>query len=81
MEYEHISIPADKVLIDPEGCKAPLCNDCHNPDCTNPIKEMTVSVFGINKKYRFWVDRNVVRQVVSCRGYIGDQHVVDAPSD
>jgi len=76
MEYEHISLSAAKLLIDPTGCKPPLCNDCRTPDCTNPIREMVVSVFGVNQTYRLWIDRNVVRQVVSCQGYMGDQHVM-----
>lgn len=81
MEYECISLSAEKLLIDPAGNRPPLCNDCLAPDCTNPIKEVSVSVFGIIQKYRLWVDRNIVRQVVSCKGYLGEEHVnVGIPS-
>ena len=49
----------------------PLCNGCQAPDCTNPIRERVVSVVGIPTKMRLFVVGNVVRQVVSCTGYVG----------
>lgn len=71
MDYECHVIPADKLLINPIGVQEPLCNDCRAPDCSNPIREKTVSVAGINKKMRFWIVNNQVRMVVACKGYIG----------
>ena len=70
MDYDCHVVPADKMLMDPTGVKEPLCNDCKTPDCTNPIKDKMVSIFGQNKKYRLWIINNQCRQVISCRGYI-----------
>ncbi len=75
MDYDCHVVPADKLLTHPQGVSEPLCNDCRTPDCTNPIRDKTVSVFGINKTMRLWVVNNQFRQVVACKGYIGDQHV------
>ena len=80
MEYEVKLAPLDKSATTPHGFFEPLCNVCASPDCTNPIREMTVSVVGIPKKQRVYVVNNtVVRQVVECKGYIGDviQKMVD----
>ena len=75
MDYECVLFSADKLLFGPGGDKPPLCNDCKAIDCSNPIKEVSVSIMGIEHKYRFWVVNNVVKQVIACQGYIGDQHV------
>lgn len=73
MEYEVKLAPLDKSAVTPEGFFEPLCNSCTAPDCTNPIREMTVAVMGIPKKQRVYVvNETVVRQVAGCKGYIGD---------
>jgi hypothetical protein len=74
MEYEVKLAPMDKSATTPRGLFEPLCNNCVSPDCTNPIKEVEVSVIGILKKQRVYVvNQTVVRQVVSCKGYMGDE--------
>jgi len=73
MEYEVQLSPMNKSVVTPQGFLEPLCTKCTSPDCTNPIKELTLSVAGIIKKQRLWVEREgIVRQVISCKGYIGD---------
>lgn len=73
MEYEVKLAPLDKSVATPQGFFEPLCNSCSAPDCTNPIRETTVAVIGILKKHRVYVvNEKVVRQVVACKGYIGD---------
>lgn len=73
MEYEVKLAPLDKSVATPQGLFEPLCNGCSAPDCTNPIRVRTVSVVGILKKHRVYiVNEAVVRQVVACKGYIGD---------
>lgn len=73
MEYEVKLAPLDKIATTPQGIFEPLCNNCTAPDCTNPIREVTVSVIGIPKKHRVYVvNETVMRQVVGCKGYIGD---------
>lgn len=73
MEYEVTLAPVDKSVTTPQGYFEPLCNTCTAPDCTNPIREMTVSVVGVPKKHRVYViNESSIKQVVSCKGYIGD---------
>lgn len=84
MEYEVKLAPVDKAATTPHGFFEPLCNTCTAPDCTNPIREMIVSVVGIQKKHRVYVvNQTVVRQVVGCKGYIGDavQTMGNQPKD
>jgi len=70
MNYECQAVPLDKTIINANGHIKPLCTTCLAPDCTNPIKECTISVFGVPQKHRLWVINNTFRQVVSCIGYI-----------
>lgn len=73
MEYELKLAPLDKAAITPQGFFEPLCDSCTAPDCTNPIREITVSVAGILTKQRMYVvNETNIRQVVGCKGYIGD---------
>lgn len=73
MEYEVKLAPLDKAAITPQGFFEPLCDSCTAPDCTNPIREITVSVAGILTKQRMYVvNETNIRQVVGCKGYIGD---------
>lgn len=76
MNYDCSLASADRLLLDPMGVKYPLCNDCRAPDCTNPIREKTVYVLGLPKTMRLYVVSNVVKQVVACRGYVGEDNVV-----
>ena len=76
MEYEVSLAPVDKMILNAQGSLEPLCNSCACPDCSNPIREKSVSQFGVIKKSRFYVVNNIVKQVVACRGYVGDS---DAP--
>ena len=76
MEYDCQTMPFDRTVVTPRGVACPLCNDCRTPDCTNPIRDQIVSQIGVQVTMRLWVVNNVVRQVVACKGYIGDQHVL-----
>ena len=75
MDYECQILPFDRVSVGPVGIQEPLCNDCQTPDCTNPIEEQVVALFGQPKTMRLWVVNTVVRQVVACKGYIGADDV------
>lgn len=73
MEYEVQLLPIDKMVINAKGVFEPLCNSCSSPDCSNPIRERSVSIAGQIKKSRFYiVNEGIIRQVVSCKGYVGD---------
>lgn len=63
------------------GFIEPLCNDCVCPDCTNSIKETTVSVMGVPRTLRLYVINNVYRQVVACNGYLGKKYVAKSIAD
>lgn len=73
MEYECHIVPLDKLMMNASGVQDALCTSCQAPDCTNPIREKSISIMGVTKKVRLWVAYNQTRQVVACRGYIGDQ--------
>ncbi len=73
MEYECQLASIDKTIVISEGILEPLCNSCTSPDCTNPIRDKVVSVLGIPKKMRYYIEHeSVIKQVVSCKGYVGD---------
>ncbi len=72
MEYECELLPVDRAVVTPGGFLEPLCNNCLSPDCSNPIEEISVSIAGQVKKHRLYVVQSIVRQVVGCKGYIGD---------
>ena len=77
MEYEVQLIPVNKSPINSRGLAMPLCNDCQTPDCTNPIRERSMSVRGIVIKMRLWAANNVIRQVVACNGYVSSVDVTE----
>jgi len=73
MEYEVQLAPIDRMTVTPQGFLEPLCNSCSAPDCTNPICEKEVSIVGKLQKNRYFVTNDsVIRQVVACKGYVGD---------
>ena len=72
MDYEVQLAPIDKVITTPKGFFHPLCDNCLAVDCTNPIKEKTVSIAGQIEKHRYWSEKTMIRQVIACKGYIGD---------
>ncbi len=72
MDYECQTIPFGKLQVNQNGILEPLCNDCQAPDCSHPIHKQTVYVMGVPQQMRLWVSYNQVRQVVMCKGYVGD---------
>lgn len=73
MEYEVQLVTMDRAIIMPQGFLEPMCNSCSAPDCTNPIRDINVSIAGILKKHRLYVvNDSVIRQVANCKGYVGD---------
>lgn len=73
MQYECRLASIDKLTVNELGVMNPLCTDCKSPDCSNPIKELTISQFGIPKKVRLYSVNNMARMVIACQGYIGDK--------
>lgn len=81
MEYECNLAPCDRLAIGADGLHKPLCNDCMAPDCSNPIKIKTMSIFGVPTKMRLWVVHNVVKQVIACKGYISKDSIVETEDE
>ena len=80
MEYQVSLVSLDKIPLDSKGPINPLCNSCVRSDCTNPIREKTVSVLGKVVKMRLWTINNTSKMVIACpEGYIGanDVEMVD----
>ena len=70
MDFGCTAVPIDKITTSANGVREPLCNDCVQIDCTNPIKMHTVSIMGKPSRWRLWQANNVIRQVVQCDGYV-----------
>lgn len=70
MEFDCQTIIFSKSVIGATGLREPLCNNCVQTECSNPIRYQVVSVMGIPSKWRLWIVGNNVRQVVECKGYI-----------
>lgn len=73
MEFNCQTVPVERLLVDHNGVKQPLCNSCLQTECSNPIKTQTISIMGVPQKWRVWALNNAVRQVIQCVGYINEQ--------
>lgn len=73
MEFEFQTIPMNKIPVGTTGVGQPLCNTCIQAECGHPIRTQVVSIAGIPTKWRLWSVNNVIRQVVSCKGYINEE--------
>lgn len=70
MDFKCQTAPLEKLGTTASGIRYPLCNDCVQIDCTNPIRSQTVMIMGLPSKWRIWKANSVVRQVVDCEGYV-----------
>lgn len=69
-KYPCKTIPLSKLLVSEMGVAEPLCNSCKCADCENPIEIKNISVFGVNKKTRIFMRREVPHFVIEClEGY------------
>lgn len=46
-----------------------LCTKCSSSDCSNPIENISISIFGIISSIRAYVTPNSIYAVKSCDGY------------
>ncbi len=70
MEYKCNLKQLTKISSDEgSGSSLSLCSSCKNSDCRNPIEFVSVSVFGINRKGRFFKSNSNFYSVTSCEGY------------
>lgn len=70
MEFECITTPVLRPVLNSKGVTEPLCNTCAQSDCSNPIKSKQISVFGKIEKWNVLVSGNQAYQVVTCTGYM-----------
>lgn len=68
MEYKCKLDRLDKIS-QPDVNKISLCSNCTSADCSNPIENVSVSIFGIMKNIRAYVTPNSVFAVKNCDGY------------
>jgi hypothetical protein len=68
MEYKCRLERLDKIN-QPDAQKISLCSKCTSMDCSNPIENVSVSIFGIMKNIRAYVTPNSVFAVKNCDGY------------
>lgn len=66
------SICLTKIPLGQNGCIEPLCNKCKTKDCTNRIEYKTVSLFGINYKFRLLIKYSEPVMVLECEGFSMD---------
>ena len=74
----------DKIRITTKGVLAPLCNDCVQTDCENPIRKQVISVLGQPTEWRLWVVNSTIRMVTQCVGYVStesDKQDADSAED
>lgn len=81
MDYDCTLASIDRLSVDTVGIRYPLCHDCKTPDCSNPIREKTVSILGVPRKVRLYVVNNIAKQVVACRGYVGNVSISTVQTD
>lgn len=77
MTYECKMVPIDRAILDPRGFVRPRCDTCANPDCSNPIKDITLSIMGVPTKMRLYHYGDYYRLVVDCPGFISNLDVDD----
>jgi len=70
MEYNCKVIPVNKIIPTEVGALKSMCDDCSTKDCTNPIRFYEISIFGINRKGRFFTRGNEPNMVIQCEGFI-----------
>lgn len=70
MEYPVKKRPLNVLAVGSRGVVEPLCNFCKTKDCTNPIENRKVSIFGINRIYRVFRTSGDDYQVYDCKGFI-----------
>jgi len=73
MKYICNLVSLKSLLVSPNGVFSPLCCSCSNESCENPIERRKVSVFGIIKEMKVFVQREEESCVVECDGFISDK--------
>lgn len=80
MEYKCRLERLDKIS-QPDPVKISLCSKCTSMDCSNPIENVSVSIFGIMTNIRAYVTPNSIFAVKNCDGYSIREDVDDIEED
>lgn len=81
MEYKCKLERLDRISSKEDNENISLCSKCSSLDCSNPIQNVSISIFGINTRIRAYVTPNSVFAVKSCEGYSIESHASDSDSD
>jgi|LauGreDrversion4_2_1035121.scaffolds.fasta_scaffold01463_14 hypothetical protein len=68
MEYK-CNLERLNKITQPDKDKISLCTKCKSIDCSNPIENMSISIFGIMTTIRVYVTTNSIFAVKNCDGY------------
>lgn len=68
MEYKCKLEKLDKLTCK-DSADISLCTKCQSFDCSNPIENVTISMFGVNTGIRVYVTRTSVFGVKQCEGF------------
>ena len=78
MEYECRFAALTNMLISPLGSIDPLCTTCICSDCTNPIRKVKMSEFGISKEQRLYIMASMdYMAVIECNGYMPEDQPIE----
>lgn len=68
MEYKCKLEKIDKISSN-DHLDISLCSKCHSFDCSNPIENVSISFFGIQKEIRAFITPNCIYGVKQCEGF------------
>ena len=82
MEFECKLKPIIKIENE-EDLKGPLCSKCFNAECTNPIVDKKISLFGVIHSTKLYKANNTYYSVTECNGFqeVEDENVFDYYED
>ena len=70
MEYDCRTKSFSKIELDANGAVFGLCDACATKDCSHPIEDKQVSVFGIMNVKRMFMRGDEAHVVISCEGFL-----------
>lgn len=74
MEYKCRLEKLDKITTK-DSKDLSLCSVCHSCDCSNPIQNVQISMFGVNTTIRAYVTNTNYFGVKQCEGFSSRQSV------
>ena len=66
-----------KLAIGPTGVVRPLCDNCINEECGNPIEIVDISVFGVQQNMKLYRSGSNLMAVSQCEGHMSSNYNQD----